>query len=139
MKSFNKFILSIFVLGLFLITPAFAFAQDNPEKVAPSAGLSKIIDFIEGFRRDIKDKLQAQKDIFDEKANIGEVSQSIDEDETTNYIIKGSSDKLIEPIFKVLSFIFSGLVLIFSNSMIFYLVLLFFIFIILRYFWRRAV
>lgn len=136
----NKILLNIFVLVIFFIAPVFAFAQDKKDTDSPSAGFAKVVDAIENFRKKMVERFEAQKDIFDEKANVGEVSQNLDGDEpTTNYVIKGSSDKLIEPIFKVLAFIFSGLILIFAKSILFYLVVLFFIFILLRYLWRRAV
>jgi ABC-type multidrug transport system fused ATPase/permease subunit len=136
----NKILLNIFVLVIFFIAPVFVFAQDKTDTNSTSAGFAKVVDAIENFRKKMVERFEAQKDIFDEKANVGEVSQNLDGDEpTTNYVIKGSSDKLIEPIFKVLAFIFSGLILIFAKSILFYLVVLFFIFILLRYLWRRAV
>lgn len=136
----NKILLNVFILAIFFIVPVFAFAQTNKDTNTPSAGFAKVVDAVENFRKKMVERFEAQKEIFDEKANVGEVSQNLDGDEpTNNYVIKGSSDKLIEPIFKVLAFIFSGLILIFAKSILFYLVVLFFIFIILRYLWRRAV
>lgn len=136
----KKVLLNIFVLVSFLVVPVFAFAESSKDTNTPSAGFAKVVDAIENFRKKMVERFEAQKAIFDEKADVGEVSQNLDGDEPrTNYVIKGSSDKLIEPIFKVLSFIFSGLILIFAKSILFYLVVLFFVFILLRYLWRRAV
>lgn len=136
----NKILLNVFVLTIFFIVPVFVFAETEKDSASSSAGFAKVVDAIEGFRKKMVERFEAQKEIFDEKANVGEVSQNLDgEEPTTNYVIKGSSDKLIEPMFKVLAFIFSGLILIFAKSILFYLVVLFFVFILLRYLWRRAV
>jgi len=138
----NKIFINILVLVMFFVAPIFVFAQDIKDINSASSSFSKIIDTIDNFRKKTADKFEEQKKIFDEKSNIGEVSQDVDlesDEATTNYVVKGSSDKLIEPIYKVLSFLFYGLWLIFTKATLFYIVLFFFFFILLRYLWRRAV
>ncbi len=133
----NRKIISLLFLFAILFSPSFSFAETN---TSASSGFSKVVDVVESFRNKMADRFEAQKEIFNEKANVGEVSQDLEgEEPTTNYVIKGSSDKMIEPIYKILAFIFYGLGLIFAKAILFYVVIFFFLFILLRYLWRRAV
>lgn len=135
----NKFILLTFLFFVFFNFPSLSFAQDKVESSA-SSGFSKVVDVVDNFRKKMSDRFNAQKEIFEAKGNTGELSQDLEgEEPTTNYVIKGSSDKLIEPIYKILAFIFYGLGLIFAKAVLFYVVIFFFLFILLRYLWRRAV
>lgn len=135
-----KFIFLTLFFVFYFFSSTFTFAQTSSDKntlTNSSVGLSKVIEKIEKFRKNMAQKFAVQKNIFESKSSVGEVKQK--SEVGTNYIVKGSSDKLVEPIYKVLAFIFFVLMLVFVKALFFYLLVFFFIFVLLRYLWRRAV
>lgn len=130
MYKIKNYFIFVFVFSIFFFPFYFVFAKSSSENEVISR-ISKIINSVENFRLNTKDKFQIQKESFEIKSQRGIDKKNLES--------KRDFSKFLEPIFKVLVFIFWGLVFIFSNIFIFYSVLLFFIFVLLRYLWRRAI